>query len=179
MLCRTQGCNKPQGDQVKKPLAVDCYNHSMNGVDRNDQHCVYYSFVHKTLKWWRKLFLYLLECSTVNSYILYRDACCAEGKRPLTALDFRCSVIEDLVQEHLQQSASHPSVGRRRIGPTPTRLNKRLHLLEERATYRNCVVCSGGIRHTTHYFCKTCPDQPTLHPVPCFQRYHTLQHYRY
>ena len=60
-----------RGDQIKKPLAVDRYNHSMNGVDRNDQHCIYYSFIRKTLKWWRKLFFYLLECSTVNSYILY------------------------------------------------------------------------------------------------------------
>ena len=118
------------------------------------------------------------KCSNVNSYILYRDACCAEGKRPLTALDFQRSITEDLAQEHLQQSTSHPSVGRHWIGPTPTRLNKRLHLLEERATYHNCVVCSGAIRHTTHYFCKTCPDQPALHPVPCFERYHTLQHYR-
>ena len=95
-----------RGEQVKKLVAVNEYNHSMNGVDRNDQHCVYYSFVRKTLKWWRKLFFYLLECSTVNSYILYKEVQKAAGNRPLTALDYRRSVIEDLVQEQLQQSNS-------------------------------------------------------------------------
>ena len=56
-----------RGDQVKKPLAVDRYNRSMNGVDHKDQHCVYYSFVRKTLKWWTKLFFYLLECVMLMS----------------------------------------------------------------------------------------------------------------
>ena len=45
-----------RGAEVNKPLAIDRHNHSMNRVDRSDQRCVYYLFVHKTLKWWRKLF---------------------------------------------------------------------------------------------------------------------------
>ena len=165
-----------KGEVLQKPVAVDTYNHSMNGVDRNDQHCTYYSFVRKTLKWWRKMFFYLLECSTVNSYILYQEACRQVGTKPLTALDFRRSVIEDLVQDHLQQ-CSRPSSGRPRLGPTPIRLNRKLHLLDQRSTFRNCVVCSGQTRHTTCYYCKTCPEQPALHPVPCFERYHTITHY--
>ena len=151
------GCNdrgtKPKnrkGERVQKPVAVDTYNKSMNGVDRNDQHCTYYSFVRKTLKWWRKVFFYLLECSTVNSYILHQEACRQAGTKPFTALDFRRSIIEDLVQEHLQQY-SRPSSGRPRLGPTPIRLNRKLHLLEQCSTYRNCVVCSGQTRHEWLY----------------------------
>ena len=128
----------------QEAVAVDTYNHSMNGVDRNDQHCTYYSFVWKTLKWWRKKFFYLLECSTVNSYILQQEACHQAGTKPLTALDFRRSVID--VQEHLQQ-CSRPTSGRPRLGPTPVRLNRKLHLLDQRSTNRNCVVCSGQKRH--------------------------------
>jgi len=85
-----------KGERVQKPVAVDTYK-SMNGVDRNDQHCTY-SFVWKTRKWWGKVFFYLLECSTVNSYILHQEACCQAGTKPFTALDFRRSIIEDLVQ---------------------------------------------------------------------------------
>ena len=39
-----------------KPAVVNAYNHSMNGVDVSDQLTVFYSFVRKTRKWWRKLF---------------------------------------------------------------------------------------------------------------------------
>ena len=38
---------------------------------------------------------------------------------------------------------------------------------------KECVVCSdrrSGTRHTTTFYCKTCPDQPTLHPTVCFKR---------
>ena len=34
-----------KGDIVQKPDGVNTYKHLMNGVDRNDQHCTYYSFV--------------------------------------------------------------------------------------------------------------------------------------
>ena len=55
-----------------KPSIVDEYNMSMNGVDKADQYTVYYAFVRKSRKWWRKLFFWLLEVTLVNSYILYK-----------------------------------------------------------------------------------------------------------
>ena len=33
--------------EVPKPIAVDGYNKSMNGIDRNNQHCTYYSIIRK------------------------------------------------------------------------------------------------------------------------------------
>ena len=164
-----------KGERVQKPVAVDTTYKSMNGVDCNYQHCTYYSFVQKTLKLWRKVFFYLLECSTVNSYILHQEACRQAGTKPCTALDFCRSITEDLVQEHLQQY-SRPSSGRPTLGPTPIRLNRKLHLLEQHSTYRN-FVCSGQTRHTTCYYCKTCSEQPAFTP-PCFEGHHTLTQYR-
>lgn len=110
---------------VNKQVAVDEYNHFMNGVDRNDKHCIYYSFVGKTLKWWRKLFFYFLKCATINSYILHKEI----AAKPLTALEFHRSVIEAVVLEHMPNNM-RTSVGHLRLGPTPTRLNRRLHLLD-------------------------------------------------
>ena len=40
---------------VMKPVVIDMYNQYMNGVDISDQYTVYYSFIRKTVKWWRKL----------------------------------------------------------------------------------------------------------------------------
>ena len=56
-----------------KPLVVHTYNQHMNGVDIADQHSVYYSFLQKTVKWWRKLFFWLIETSVINSYILHNS----------------------------------------------------------------------------------------------------------
>ena len=85
-----------RGESQIKPLSIDTYNQSMNGVDRLDQFTVYYSFVRKTRKWWRKLF-YLLEVLTVNAYILYRSTV----ESPLSHLEFRRSVLEDLAMGYI------------------------------------------------------------------------------
>ena len=164
--------------QMLKPESVDDYNHCMNGVDRSDQLLVSYPFVRKTRKWWRKLFFYLLEVSVVNSFILYREV----TKKKMTHLDFRRSVVESLAMEYLEQHESRrTSVGRPLSRPCPVRLNRKLHLLEQGENRRDCVVCSDrstGSRHTTTFFCKTCPDQPPLHPTTCFECFHTKHGYK-
>ena len=162
--------------RMLKPECVDDYNHNMNAVDRSDQYSVTYPFVRRTRKWWRKLFFYLLEVSTVNSYILYREV--THKKR--SHLDFRRSLVESLATEYLQQRRC-TAIGRPRSQPSLVRLDRKLHLLEQRESRHDCVVCSDrerGQRHTTTYFCKTCPDKPSLHPTTCFERFHTLHRYK-
>ena len=44
----------------------------MLGVDKLDQFARYYSFLHKSVKWWRKVFFWMLEVTVVNSYIIYK-----------------------------------------------------------------------------------------------------------
>lgn len=90
-----------RGKCVKKPLAIDHYNRSMNGVDYNDQHCVYYSFIRRTLKWWRKFLFYMLGCA---SYLLYKGV----THKKFISLEYRRSIVEALVVEHIQRSGSHP-----------------------------------------------------------------------
>ncbi len=151
--------------RMLKPECVHNYNHSMNGVDRSDQYAVSYPFVRKTRKWWRKLFFYLLEVSVVNSFIIYREV----TRKKTTHLDYRRSILESLATEYLEQQESYrTSVGRHQSRPRPARLNKKLHLLEQRESRQECIVCSdrrSGSRHTTTFFCKTCPEQPSLHPT--------------
>ena len=62
----------------EKPTAVADYNQYMLGVDKMDQFVSYYSFLHKSVKWWRKVFFWTQEVAAVNCYILYRQG---EGKR--------------------------------------------------------------------------------------------------
>ena len=75
---------------VSKPAVVDCYSHFMNGVDIADQHAVYYRFIRKTVKWWKKIVFWLTETSMVNSCILYKLTV-ASPKSPVV---YRWSVME-------------------------------------------------------------------------------------
>ena len=62
----TEVCSRTTRQVTTKPLVVHEYNFSMNGVDKADQHTVYYSFIRRSKKWWRKLF-----------FLAIRD-CCGE-----------------------------------------------------------------------------------------------------
>ena len=44
----------------------------MGGVDLSDQNMKYYSVMHKSKKWWKKLFLHFFNLILTNSYTLYR-----------------------------------------------------------------------------------------------------------
>ena len=158
----------------------------MNGVDRADQNSVYYRFIRKTRKWWRKLFFWLLEVSVVNSYILYTIHSETHHSKPLTHLQYRRNVIEALASRYLQAAPPRPRPGRPRKRAVsvregdPERLNGRLHVLQKRDRAHDCIVCSNresGHRHRSHFYCKTCPTTPTLCPTTCFELYHTVERF--
>ena len=100
----------------------------MNGVDIADQHSVYYRFIRKTVKWWKKIAFWLIETSMVNSYILYKLTVVS----PKSPAAYRRSVMESLASRHISMSPSRPCVGRPSKqkypdGDTSERLNGRFH----------------------------------------------------
>ena len=54
------------------PYAVDQYSKLMKGVDRADQYLSYYSVLRETVKWSKKVVLYLLNCALFNVFFVYR-----------------------------------------------------------------------------------------------------------
>jgi len=58
--------------EIKKPYAVVQYNKFMKGVDRADQYLSFYSVLRKTVKWLKKVVLYLLNCALFNTFCMYR-----------------------------------------------------------------------------------------------------------
>lgn len=48
-------------ETVEKPVVTADYTAKMGGVDRADHYCASYNFSRKSLKWWRKLFFWILE----------------------------------------------------------------------------------------------------------------------
>ena len=166
-----------RGD-VSKPVVVDLYNNEMNGVDVADQLTVFYSFIRKTRKWWRKTFFWLLEVAIVNSYLLYKESV----SRPKSHVDYRRAVIDNIAMASIQLS-SRPSRGapRRTTPNTLQHLDRKPHFMKKAAVDRDCVVCSvrgPRGRHRTLYYCTTCNTHPYLCPDACFQTYHTRTIYR-
>ena len=155
-----------------KPQAVDLYNHNMNGVDKADQLTVFYPFIRKTRKWWRKLFFWLVEVAVINSYILYKK----EAVHPLTLLNYRRAVVMALATDFIRSRPEpthpgHPRTSQLSLSSGDTdRLTQKFHRPGKREQQRMCRVC-----HTsrTLYYCETCTSHPTLCPVPCFGDYHS------
>lgn len=62
-------------ERVQKPQAIVEYNKYMGGVDQADQLLSsYYGFGHRTVKWWKRAFLFFLDMAVVNSYMLYMES---------------------------------------------------------------------------------------------------------
>lgn len=169
----------PSKPPTMKPNMVVDYTKHMGGVDRADHYISNYQFMRRTKKWYRKMFFWLLEVSTVNAYILYKSVQEKFEMRPMKHKEFREKLIEELVTEKVNQNL----IGRKRPGrppiePKSKRLDGKLHLMGKAARGNRCVVCyKKKIRKETVYFCKTCPEQPTLHPEDCFEAYHTKEKY--
>jgi len=58
--------------EIKKPCTVFQYSKFMKGVDRANQYLSYYSVLRRTVKWSKKVVLYLLNCAVFNAFFVYR-----------------------------------------------------------------------------------------------------------
>ena len=67
--------------------------------------CQLYSFLHKSVKWWRKVFFWMLEVAVINAYIIYKKLAMAQGRRPMTH-KASCRVLIDRLSEPLRSQAS-------------------------------------------------------------------------
>jgi len=64
--------DKKTNMEIKKPYADAQYNKLMKGADRADKYLSFYSVLRKTVKWSKKMVLYLLNCVLSNAFFVYR-----------------------------------------------------------------------------------------------------------
>lgn len=166
-------------EALKIPKLITQYNTSMNGCDKVDQAVSYYSqYLRKTIKWWKRIFLWSLEVTQANSFILYN---LSHPQQKMTLLQFK----ERLISQLSDKACSYPDYegptaskrGRPSSTPVSKRLNNQLpHLVQHCPTDRNCVVCSTPAKRSrTNFECSTCGVR--LHPKDCFMKYHTEADY--
>ncbi|MGH0154601.1 UNVERIFIED_CONTAM: hypothetical protein FKN15_039763 [Acipenser sinensis] len=68
------------------------YNAIMGGVDRSVQLLKYYSFLRKTIMWYKKLALHLIDVAILHAYILYSEK---QQKPPTMLISYEpCEAVQ-------------------------------------------------------------------------------------
>lgn len=120
----------------------------MGGVDHEYQLLSYYGFSHRTVNWWRKPFLFLLDAVIVNSYSLYN---LAVSGCYLSNQQFRISLAKQLLASALQCVVTtsrglvhqpHQPLARLMDRHFPAQSKKSSASVQ---LQRNCAVCSKKI----------------------------------
>lgn len=153
-----------RGTLKLKPQMVIKYNKSMKAIDRHDQMLSYYSCEHKSIRWYKKVILHVMQILLVNSFFLYNK--CSSKK--LTLYDFRLSVIKSIVEPHLPSELQMPLKNKVHC---IMKLTKDTHGKTKR---RRCNQCWRTLkkRVQTIFACEDCPGQPGL-CIECFRPYHS------
>ena len=169
-----------QNTLVQKPETVIEYNKYMYGVDLSDQLVAGISPLRKSLKWWRKLAIHLINVAATNAFVI----CKKFGDKPnLSHTDFILEAVRGLVAEAQPHLKVWPLVRTPSKTPDDDRL-KGLHFpaYNEKTKPdgrenppRPCKLCMvRGIfpRKNSSYCCGTCK---VVLCIKCFQPYHTLK----
>lgn len=153
--------------EVLKPEVIVQYNKFMSGVDHQDQLLAYYPCERKTIRWYKKLFIHVLQLFMINSYKLYLRF---SGGAKISFYDFRLSVIKELLPEQVPKST-----------PSTSRILHKISVISEkgkgtagsqRVKRKRCKLCSQKkIRKQTVYHCEHCDGKPGF-CVACFTEYH-------
>jgi hypothetical protein len=64
--------DRKTNEEINKPNRIAQYNKYIKRVDRADQYFSYYSILRKTVKWSKKVVLFLLNCASFNSFLIYQ-----------------------------------------------------------------------------------------------------------
>ncbi|PNF19822.1 hypothetical protein B7P43_G14053 [Cryptotermes secundus] len=181
--------------QVKKPLCISEYNMFMKGVDRADQFLAYYSLPRKTVKWTKKVALWLINCAIFNSFTVFKKVnrnSTLKYKAFLLKLakawatDVTVAAVPASDTDVVQPGPSVRTRQRPQVDP-PGRLSgdMRKHILvkivkseycKKKHPSRQCRVCAEHKKKSrTAYMCNFCVMP--LHKGECFQRYHMRKHF--
>jgi len=152
---------------LERPLLIFDYIRHMRAVDRNNQLSSYYSITIKQFKWWRSIFLKLLDISMSNAYILYKSF---SKLKELDHKEFCLAVIERLL-------AFHDWKKEKIIFTIDVKM---YYSNFENGKRRKCKSCHSNRnkRTDTKFFCSLCNSKFSKYVTICrqCQRDHILTH---
>lgn len=153
-----------RGQMKLKPQIIKYYNQNMSAIDRHDQMLSYYSCEHKTLRWYKKVIIHIMQIITINSFFLYNKY---SANNKMTLYDFRLNVIKSIIEPHLPPDLRIP------LGTNVHCIMKLQKDTKGKTKRRRCVHCwtTKKKRVATLFACEKCPQQPGL-CIECFKAYH-------
>ena len=177
-----------QDNTISKPEPIFFYIKLMGGVDLGDQMMSYYSFLRRSVKWWRKLFIHMFNMLLLNAFVLQKKF--ATG--PLGHEEFREYIVDMLLREGLENCAlSLPAqVSSRKVGDArlterhfPVCIPSKQNAKRKKPT-RPCFLCSqakevNGVSlnpRWSSYWCGQC--KKVLCIDFCFMAFHTQEDYK-
>jgi hypothetical protein len=185
-VCVLSNCHSPtevgrvnrrvvrQQEEVQAPGSLADYQAHMKGVDLLDQMVSYYCMNHRSKKWWRRLFFYLLSVSIYNSYVVAR-ACHPDVARR------NWPHFQDYVEDLAMQLIGTYRSGRHAPVPLAPLRPQSVHKLEKDffQTAKVCHECAlrarpGERRGTTTYGCIQCQEPVHLKCLSVHQERHNL-----
>lgn len=166
-------------EEVNCPESIADYNRYMGGVDKFDQYHSTYSISWKSRKWWVKLFYYFIDCSIVNSYILYKESV-PKKEKPISHLKFRTILADELIAAYNSRKRRGPLMsGDKKIkklggrGVSIENIVRRNNLgdhLPIKGTSRRCSYCSTAKKtKRSQIICRRCEVALCLE---CFAPFH-------
>lgn len=130
-------------------------------------------FGRRSIKWWHRLFYWLLDVAIVNAFILKK----IKMNTKLDQLSFRLRLAQQLIDgfsNRKRKVTAYSACKKGAVGvPDDVRLsNVGHHLPMKTSTRRRCRVCSSTKKETrTIYTCKSCSVPLCIDK--CFEKFHS------
>ena len=158
---------------VPCPELIELYNHAMGGVDQHDQLRLHrYSIQTRTRfrKYYKAIFLAVVDMAMVNGYIIHRHSCRSKGTRAPTHAEYLEQLHEQLLALNHSDFEHHPLAENLATEPLPELEHKMVQTDEMyRGKHRPflCKVCSAlstvpkkdRRSFESSYVCKACESE--------------------
>lgn len=157
--------------EVGCPEVVKVYNESMGGVDKFDQLRERYAIGRRSVKWWHRIFYYLVDLAIVNSFVMWKVKHTNPSK--CHQLDFRVNLARQLIAGYSSRKSlgRPPNFVKCKIPDSIRTANVGCHLPEQHDSYRRCKMCSAAQKQKrTRFVCSSC--KVPLCVTSCFAKFH-------
>ncbi|KAK0136476.1 Zinc finger MYM-type protein 4 [Merluccius polli] len=154
---------KPTTRALSCPEPITDYNRYMGGfVDWSDQLIQYYTAQHKTIKWYRKLFLHFLDIAATNAYILHKELTSQRQKETMTHKAFMLELTAQLCGVSQKVPAKQSRCDHVPIRVAPQNGHGQNGDDKKTTSYgrRTCILCrmDKGKGVSTPWKCKACDE---------------------